>query len=171
MSQRPHYFSGCFIENLTTNLIYNSYFVFVGQVVNITLNHWTSKQGFNSVGMSAHWIDDNWNLQSVPLGIFLYEGTIAADAVLRKFICNIENEFLTGTVIVFAVTTDTDPTINLFGELLEAGGIIHVYFTDHLFHTTCKQCYLHDNYGDSCGANAIQQATGCVSFLINPHKL
>ena len=59
-----------FIENLTTILTCNSYFVFVGQVVNITLDHWTSQQGFNYVGMSAHWIDDNWNLQFVHLAFF-----------------------------------------------------------------------------------------------------
>ena len=44
------------------------------------------------------------------------------DAVLRKFISDIEYKILTGTVIVFAVTTDTNPTMNLFSELLEVEG-------------------------------------------------
>ena len=68
-------------------------------------------------------------------------------------------------LIVFAVTTDTDPTMYLFGKLLEVEDIIHVYCTDHVLHTTCKQCYSHDNYCDSSGTNAIQQATYCVSFF------
>lgn len=36
------------------------------------------------------------------------------------FMSDNENEFLTGTMEVLSITTDTEPTSNVFVELLEA---------------------------------------------------
>ena len=43
-----------------------------GQVVSITLDHWTSKASHNYVAITVHWIDADWKLQSEQLGCFLH---------------------------------------------------------------------------------------------------
>jgi hypothetical protein len=42
-----------------------------GQSVCLTLDHWTSKAHHNYTGMTAHFIDDKWNLNHVNFGILL----------------------------------------------------------------------------------------------------
>jgi hypothetical protein len=56
-----------------------------GQDVSITLDHWTSKGHDNYCGMTAHWIDGDFKLHSVPIGMFPYSGTSKAEAMLDHF--------------------------------------------------------------------------------------
>ena len=38
-----------------------------GCSVNLTCDHWSSKQNFNYVGMTAHWIDVDFKMHLLPL--------------------------------------------------------------------------------------------------------
>jgi len=92
----------------------------------------TSKQGFKYVGISVHWIDDEREIHSLPLGIYLHEGTSKAQNILDKFLSDIKLKFVANIVKVFSITTDTEPTMNAFGVLLESQGIHHLHCNDHL---------------------------------------
>lgn len=58
-----------------------------GCAVNLTIDHWTSKQNFNYTGMTAHWVDKNRELNSIPLGMFLHKGkTRSVDIIDNIFV-------------------------------------------------------------------------------------
>ena len=135
-----------------------------GCTVNLTTDHWTSKQNLNYVGLTAHWIDHNWKLHSLPLGMFLHEGRTQATDCIDQFMVDVARE-ISKEATIFAVTTDTDATMNAFGQLLEEKHILHLYCTDHVFHLTCKLCYLKDSFGDDVEISAVQKATKIVSYF------
>jgi hypothetical protein len=89
-----------------------------GCIVNLTTDHWTSKQHLNYVGMTAHWLDSDWVMHSLPIGMFLHEGGSKANELLDHFLATVARE-VSEEATIFSVTTDTDPTMNAFGQLLE----------------------------------------------------
>lgn len=103
--------------------------------VSITLDHWTSKQKFTYVGMTAHWVNKSFTLHSGPLGMFLHEGQTTGDMVLTQFFKDIARE-LNKNAKVFSVTSDTTGSMDSFGMLLEARNIHHLFCTDHVLHLT-----------------------------------
>ena len=134
-----------------------------GCVVNLTIDHWTSKQNFNYSGMTAHWLDQNWVLHSLPLGLFLHEGKSQATDIIDEFFQKTAKQ-ISEDATIFAVTTDTDATMNLFGQLLESKQIMHLYCTDHLIHLTCKKAYSKDSYGD-VDVSIVKKVTNIVSHF------
>jgi hypothetical protein len=132
--------------------------------VNLTIDHWMSKQNVNYVGLTAHWIDDDWNLHSLPLGMFLHEGGTTANAVFEKLLVDVSRE-ISEVATVFAITADTDAAMNLLGILLEKHDIMHLCCTDHVFHLTCKLCYENSSFGDGIEVNAVQKATNIVLYF------
>ena len=70
------------------------------------------------MGLTAHWIDNNWNLHSLPLGMFLHEGRTQATDFIDQFMVDVARE-ISEEATIFVVTTDTDATMNAFGQLLE----------------------------------------------------
>ena len=89
-----------------------------GCTVNLTCDHWSSEQNMNYVGMTAHWIDSEWKMHSLPLGMFLHEGGSDAEALVDEFLTNVARE-VSEEATIYAVTTDTDPSMNAFGRLLD----------------------------------------------------
>ena len=68
--------------------------------------------------MTAHRIDNDWKLYFRPLGLFLHEGTTkSTDVIVEEFAIR-TTEAIAKEATIFAVTTDTDPTMNKFGMLL-----------------------------------------------------
>ena len=134
-----------------------------GCVVNLTTDHWTSKQHLNYVGMTAHWLDSNWELHSLPLGMFLHEGGSNAMELLDQFLETVARE-VTEEATIFSVTTDTAPTMNTFGRLLEDKKILHLYCTDHLLQLTCKKTFDLSSFGD-VAISPVQKATDIVSHF------
>ena len=49
-----------------------------GCSVHLTCDHWSLEQNFNYVGITVHWIDDNFKMHSLPLRMFLHEGGSSA---------------------------------------------------------------------------------------------
>ena len=89
-----------------------------GCTVNLMMDHWTSKQNLNYMGLADHWIDNSWKLHSLPLGMFLHEGRTQAIYIIDQFMVHFAWE-ISKEATIFAVTTDTDTTMNAFGQLLE----------------------------------------------------
>jgi hypothetical protein len=50
-----------------------------GNVICMTMDHWTSIARHNYTGMTAHWIDSSWKMHAVPLGIYLNVGKSGAE--------------------------------------------------------------------------------------------
>jgi hypothetical protein len=68
--------------------------------------------------MTAHWIDSDWKLHSLPLSMFLHEGGSNANELLDHFLETVARE-VSEEATISSVTTDTDPRMNAFGRLLE----------------------------------------------------
>jgi hypothetical protein len=134
-----------------------------GCIVNLTTDHWTSKQHLNYVGMTAHWLDSDWVLHSLPIGMFLHEGGSKANELLDHFLATVARE-VSEEATIFSVTTDTDPTMNAFGQLLEEKKIIHLYCTDHVLQLTCRKTFLRESFGN-VDVSPIQKATNIVSHF------
>jgi hypothetical protein len=134
-----------------------------GCIVNLTTDHWTSKQHLNYVGMTAHWLDSDWVMHSLPIGMFLHEGGSKANELLDHFLATVARE-VSEEATIFSVTTDTDPTMNAFGQLLEEKKILHLYCTDHVLQLTCKKTFLRESFGN-VDVSPIQKATNVVSHF------
>ena len=137
-----------------------------GLAVCCTLDHWTSKAHQNYTGMTAHFIDDNWKLNNLTLGIFLHEGGTDADELEIEFLDLCMNSVNLNASKIFAITTDTTGNMNSFGRKLERRGMNHVYCTDHLLQLTCKLCYSNvtDTFGE-CFASSVEKARNMVTFF------
>ena len=132
--------------------------------VSITIDHWTSKQNLNYVGITAHWIDKNWTMNSIPLGLFLHEGTSKSTDIMAEFLCQM-SRLIAEEASIFAVTSDTDATMNKFGLALEKKDYIHLYCTDHVLHLTCKKCYIKSSYGNDTEKSIVKKASDIVLFF------
>ena len=95
--------------------------------------------------------------------MFLHEGGSSATLLIDEFLANVARE-VSAEATIFAVTTDTDPSMNAFGKLLEEKKILHLYCTDHVLHLTCKRCYERASFGD-VETSAVQKATNVVSHF------
>lgn len=72
---------------------------------------------------------------------------------------------VTEEAAVFAVTTDTDATMNKFGLILEDKEFEHMYYIDHVLHLTCKKCYIESSYSNDTSKSVVRKATNIVSFF------
>jgi len=110
-----------------------------GEHVSITLDHWTSKANQNYLGITAHFIDKDWNARSVPLGVFLHEGGSNAEELEKEFLKTWSDIFKQDNrVNIFSTTTDTTGNMNSFGMRMEKLGIHHLYCTDHVMDLSAK---------------------------------
>jgi hypothetical protein len=107
----------------------------------LTLDHWTSKANQNYTGITGHFIDNNFKLHSLALGMFLHEGGSTSDKLALDFVELHYNKLKTSDAKIFAITTDTTSNMNKFGEKLEGMGVSHIYCTDHVLQLTCKKLY------------------------------
>ena len=112
-----------------------------GQFFSLTLDGWTSIQGISYLGVTIHWISDNWTMCSCALGCFAKSGKSAAVDYLAEVVTVLERFDLEFSTFVAAVT-DTEATMNLFGKLLVAeslqrgGGLFWHGCVDHLLELT-----------------------------------
>ena len=141
--------------------------------VSLTLDHWTSLSHQNYVAITAHWINSDWELNSIPLGMFLHEGKSTAQAIIDKFYSDVARELNDDSITIFAVTTDTTANMNAFGRLLEADEHYHCFCTDHLLHLTASKAYFGNTPANSCVkiankvVNHFKQSTQATAQLLN----
>ena len=134
-----------------------------GANVCTTLDHWTPQKGHdNYVGMNASWISEQWVMQSRTLGMFLHQGRSTAECIIDRFVSDISTK-IGATADVFATTSDTTGSMNLFGLMLEEQGIHHPYCSDHVFHLTCKKL-CNDETFEEGGLLNINSPSACVKM-------
>jgi hypothetical protein len=121
-----------------------------GQVLCLTIDHWTSRGKQSYTGMTCHWIDNDFVGHAVELGCFLNEAGHDADAVTVDFYeklfedCGFENRS------IFSVTYDTTGNMNKFGrKLSEEHNVHHIYCTDHVIQLTACLGYDDKKYKDA----------------------
>ena len=52
------------------------------ETVSVTVDHWCSIAKDNFVGITVHWVDQKWSLQSKQIGCFRHTGESTADALV-----------------------------------------------------------------------------------------
>jgi hypothetical protein len=140
-----------------------------GLSVCFALDHWTSQANQNYTGITGHFIDKDFKLQSLGLGMFLHEGGTTAEKVAMDFVDLHINKVKTSGAKIFAVTTDTTSNMNKFGGKLKEMGVCHVYCTDHVLQLTCKLLYeKKEDLDEALGpdfAGSVTKARALVSFF------
>jgi len=129
------------IVTLSDDIRKNAIEIIAGAKLNITLDHWTPKNGnSNFVGMTASWISDKWEKKSCTLGMCLHTGTSKGSDIFDKLLTDM-TKYVKENATVFAVTSDTTGNMNKFGQILEEGNVHHCYCTDHVLNLTCGLLY------------------------------
>jgi hypothetical protein len=113
----------------------------------ITTDGWTSKANQTYLAFTFHWISEEFELHSMPIGIMAHKGTSTAEDHFAALEAEGVSHGLTWQNIV-AVVTDTEPTMNATGRLIQARTaalnleVEHVGCADHILNTTTKKCAL-----------------------------
>jgi hypothetical protein len=120
-----------------------------GQVLCLTIDHWTSRGKQSYTGMTCHWIDDDFVGHAVELGCFLNEGGHDADSVTKDLYEKLFKDCGFQDRTIFSVTSDTTGNMNKFGmKLSEDKGVHHIYCTDHVIQLTAHLGYQDKRYKD-----------------------
>ena len=136
----------------------------------VTTDGWTSKANQSYFAFTFHWIDEEFELHSIPLGIVHHKGTSTAEDHFSALEVEGVRHGLTWQNIV-AIVTDTEPTMNATGRLIaeRTAGlnlvVEHVGCADHILNTTTKKCALDPDYAPHplpAEAGALKIARGLV---------
>lgn len=142
-----------------------------GQSVSLTIDHWTSLSMQNFTGITEHWIDDEWELQALPLGCFLHEGDSKSESIFEDLFTKLFGDcgFTEGLKVV-AVVSDTTGNMNKFGRLLEDKDIPHLYCADHMLQLTAKLAYNDITYASSRLTTTImKKSRSLVDYFSSSH--
>jgi hypothetical protein len=123
-----------------------------GQWVALTTDHWTSAAKQSYCGMTAHWIDGDFNMHNKTLGCWLHEGNSLTNSLRDEFLLNLFTRYRFDKLNIVAVVSDTTGNMNKFGMKLEEQNIPHIYCTDHVIQLTAKKAYLDEFYNIAHGA-------------------
>jgi hypothetical protein len=89
------------------------------QMFSTTMDGWTSNQSISYLGVTIHWIDEQWKLRSTALGCFAKSGTSKAVDYLHE--CKrVLDKFGLNFASFVGIVTDTEATMNSFGRLITA---------------------------------------------------
>ena len=110
--------------------------------------------------MAAHWLTSEFEMNSLPLGLFLHEGGTNNSDVYRQFYDDVSRKLADESIQVFGVTTDTTGNMNKFGKFLEENLVYHIYCSDHLLHLTAITCF-----SGNTEANAIKKVSQLCSLF------
>lgn len=78
-------------------------------MVSFTLDGWTSPTGTSFLAVTAHWVDQHWNLQDVTLGFERLIGSHNAKVLLQAFVNVVERFGLQRKIM--AITTDNGSNV------------------------------------------------------------
>lgn len=110
-----------------------------GNHFSLTCDHWTSIAGTSYLGVTVHYIDEEWRLISLTLSCTEHTGSSKAPDVLRVLREAWESYDLKTSFIV-GVVTDTAPVMGLFGRQLP-DGVPHLYCVDHVVELTTVRIF------------------------------
>ena len=101
-----------------------------------------------------------------PLVAQWYEGNTTGEALIKNFInMSLKDVKLKASKILVG-TTDTAANMNVFGQLLEDLGVLHVYCTDHLCNLTARLPFDEGNAAlGSDLVHSLEVAKAHVSFI------
>ena len=105
-----------------------------GKYFAFTCDHWSSLAGTNYLGVTVHYINDNWILKSFTLSCGEHTGSSKADDILRELTSAWTVYDLKATHMV-GVVTDTAPVMGNFGRQLPLD-VPHFYCVDHVLELT-----------------------------------
>ena len=112
----------------------------------VTVDHWTSCSNQNYTGMTIHWIDQKCSMSNLQLGCWLHEGSSEAAKLVDDFVLKLFEKCHLTTAKISAVVTDTCPSMNSFGRMIETKNIPHIYCTDHTLQCTAKLAFDDSKY-------------------------
>ena len=140
-----------------------------GQVLCLTIDHWTSRGKQSYTGMTCHWIDDDFAGHAVELGCFLNEAGHDADSVTLDFYEKLFQDCGFKDRTIFSVTSDTTGNMNKFGiKLSEEQGVHHIYCTDHVIQLTAHLGYLDKKYMDDDTEQLGADEDGWLTLVDHP---
>ena len=105
-----------------------------GSWMALTTDHWTSRGKDSYTGMTAHWVDEKFELQNRVLGCWLHEGDSESQTLQDDFLEELFKKCKFQTANIVAVVSDTTSNMNKFGTLLEKLDIPHI---EHILHGSC----------------------------------
>lgn len=83
-----------------------------------TLDDWSSSYGNAFLGVTAHYLDEKWQLQDLTLGFEHLTGKHTGLALMQAFVRVIERFQLERKII--SITTDSGSNVRRMGKELEA---------------------------------------------------
>ena len=116
-----------------------------------TTDHWTSPNDQSFTTLTAHYIDNIWQMRSACLDFKVFHGTTTGDkiyedvkSVLARYksetIMLVEDKIV-DTIVDTIGITDTTGNMGVLGRKLCENGQEHAYCTDHNFHLNAKLAF------------------------------
>jgi len=116
-----------------------------------TIDHWTSPNDQSFTTLTAHYIDNIWQMRSACLDFKVFHGTTTGDkiyedvkSVLARYksetIMLVEDKIV-DTIVDTIGITDTTGNMGVLGRKLCENGQEHAYCTDHNFHLNAKLAF------------------------------
>ena len=116
-----------------------------------TTDHWTSPNDQSFTTLTAHYIDNIWQMRSACLDFKVFHGTTTGDkiyedvkSVLARYksetIMLVEDKIV-DTIVDTIGITDTTGNMGVLGRKLRENGQEHAYCTDHNFHLNAKLAF------------------------------
>lgn len=102
------------------------------KVLAITADGWKGRRMESYLGITAHWIDENFSLCSCVLGVVAISGHHTGKRI-SVMIRNVIDEYVSKDVQVSCIVSDNG------ADMLKAGDILSDYFEDFL----CHSCFAH----------------------------
>jgi hypothetical protein len=106
-----------------------------GQELCWTTDHWTGPNDETYSDLTAHFIDEEWNLKSILLDFKVFVGRTRGEDIYRD-ISTVLGKFSDDTTMVLDTIGITDTTGNMgkLGSYCRENGRRHAYCTDHVLH-------------------------------------
>ena len=132
-----------------------------GRLLSLTTDHWTSSANQSYMALTAHWIDDDWNIHSSTLCCHHYPLTRETAPEIRRVVQDGWEKFDIEPSQIVAIVSDTAPNMNAAGILFAP--ISHHFCVAHVLELTTKLCF--KNSGVDGIDVAMVSARGLVGYF------
>ena len=136
------------MENMRVALNEELHLLIHGQFVCVTSDSWTSAAGHTYLGITYHWIDADWNLNSMTVDCELLQGSTVGEELAEKVPKAWRKRDVAGVVVH---VTDCEPAMVKMGRIVkEKLELPWQGCTDHRLEKTAEQFYKHEGVLDCC---------------------